>query len=212
MTSSCCSGSDSIGAAADMIRRGDAKAVVTGGAESTITPIGFAGFGQAGALSVKRNDQPNLASRPFDQDRDGFVMGEGAGILVLEELEHAKKRKAKIYAEIIGYGMSGDAYHITAPSKDGLGGFMAMNNACKSAKINSEEIDYINAHGTSTIVGDSVEVLAIKRLFNNNKPNIMISSTKSSIGHLLGAAGSVELIFSILSIFFFIGSSILPIN
>ena len=161
--------------------------------------LGLAGFCAARSLSTSYNDTAELASRPWDKNRDGFVMGEGAGILVLEELEHAKKRGAKIYAELIGYGMSGDAYHITAPSEDGDGGFRAMTHSLKMANVAPEDIDYVNAHGTSTIKGDQIELNAIMRLFHNNE-NLFVSSTKSSIGHLLGAAGSVESIFSILSI------------
>jgi 3-oxoacyl-[acyl-carrier-protein] synthase II len=164
-----------------------------------VCELGVAGFCAARSLSTAFNDTPEKASRPWDKDRDGFVMGEGSGVLVLEELENAKKRGAKIYAEIIGYGMSGDAHHITSPSEDGNGGFRAMQEAIKMAKINASEINYINAHGTSTLVGDDIELKAIMRVIKDNK-NIKISSTKSSIGHLLGAAGSVESIFTILSI------------
>ncbi len=206
VVTACATGAHSIGDGSEIIKRGDADIMVAGGSEAAICRIGLAGFSAARSLSTNFNNEPQNASRPWDQDRDGFVMGEGSGILILEELEHAKKRKAKIYAEVIGYGMSGDAYHITAPSDTGEGAYLAMNNACKNAKIDVEEIDYINAHGTSTQLGDEVEVKAIKKLFNNDKPNIMISSTKSSIGHLLGAAGSVESIISILSI----NNSILP--
>jgi len=192
VTSSCCSGSDSIGAAADMIRRGDAKAVVTGGAESTITPIGFAGFGQAGALSVKRNDQPNLASRPFDQDRDGFVMGEGACVLVLEDLEHALSRDAQIIAELSGYGSTADAYHITHPAENGEGAVRSMRKALVQAELSENELGYINAHGTSTPINDREETRAIKTVFGDLANRIPISSTKSMHGHLLGAGGALE--------------------
>ena len=168
-----------------------------GGAEAAVCQLGIAGFCAARSLSTSFNEAPHEASRPWDRDRDGFVMGEGSGILILEEYEFAKKRGANIYAELVGYGMSGDAYHITAPSEDGDGGYRAMLEALKMAKITSDKVDYINAHGTSTIKGDQIELNAISKLF---KENIFVSSTKSSIGHLLGAAGSVESIFSILSI------------
>ncbi|PPR41769.1 MAG: 3-oxoacyl-[acyl-carrier-protein] synthase 2 [Alphaproteobacteria bacterium MarineAlpha5_Bin12] len=206
VVTACATGAHSIGDGSEIIKRGDADVMVTGGSEAAICRIGIAGFSAARSLSTNFNDEPQKASRPWDEDRDGFVMGEGSGILILEELEHAKKRKAKIYAEVIGYGMSGDAYHITAPSDTGEGGYLAMNNACKNAKIDVKQIDYINAHGTSTQLGDEVEVKAIKKLFNEDKPNIMVSSTKSAIGHLLGAAGSVESIISILSL----NNNILP--
>tara|TARA_Y100001970_G_C13869264_1_gene668183 strand:- start:82 stop:765 length:684 start_codon:yes stop_codon:yes gene_type:complete len=173
--------------------------MIAGGAEAAVCRLGVAGFCAARSLSTKYNEFPEKASRPWDKDRDGFVMGEGAGILVLEEYENAKKRNAKIYAELIGYGMSGDAHHITSPSEDGDGGLRAMNESIKMASINSDQIDYINAHGTSTQLGDDIELKAIMKFTNNNK-NLKVSSTKSSIGHLLGAAGSVEAIFSILSI------------
>ena len=199
VVTACATGAHSIGDAGEMIKRGAAKVMIAGGAEAAVCKLGVAGFCAARSLSVSYNDNPHLASRPWDKDRDGFVMGEGAGILVLEELEFAKKRGAKIYAELIGYGMSGDAYHITAPSEDGDGGYRAMREALRMGYVNSEEINYINAHGTSTKKGDEIELNAIMRMFKNNN-KIKVSSTKSSIGHLLGAAGSVEAIFSIFAI------------
>ncbi len=199
VVTACATGAHSIGDASEMIKRGAADVMIAGGAEAAVCQLGVAGFCAARSLSTKYNDFPEQASRPWDKDRDGFVMGEGSGILILEEYEHAKKRNAKIYAELIGYGMSGDAHHITSPSEDGDGGLRAMNEAIKMGKINSDEIDYINAHGTSTLIGDDIELNAIVRFTNENN-KLKISSTKSSIGHLLGAAGSVEAIFSILSI------------
>ena len=199
VVTACATGAHSIGDAGEMIKRGAANVMIAGGAEAAVCRLGVAGFCAARSLSTSFNDNPEKASRPWDKNRDGFVMGEGAGILVLEEMDHAKKRGAKIYGELIGYGMSGDAYHITAPAEDGDGGYRAMIEALKMAKLSAEEVDYVNAHGTSTILGDQIELNAINRLFKNNK-NLYVSSTKSSIGHLLGAAGSVEAIFSILAI------------
>ena len=199
VVTACSTGSHAIGDAYRIISNCEADIMIAGGAEAAICKLGVAGFAAARALSTSFNDNPKEASRPWDKNRDGFVMGEGAGILVLEELEHAKKRGAKIYAEIIGYGMSGDAYHITAPEPSGTGALSAMNNALKNAKLNPEKIDYINAHGTSTPLGDLIELQAVSKLLNNNVSNLLMSSTKSSIGHLLGAAGAVEAIFSILS-------------
>ena len=199
VVTACATGAHSIGDAGEIIKRGASDIMIAGGAEAAVCELGLAGFCAARSLSTSYNDAPELASRPWDKNRDGFIMGEGAGIIVLEELEHAKKRGAKIYAELIGYGMSGDAYHITAPSEDGDGGFRAMKQALNMANISPEDIDYLNAHGTSTLKGDQIELNAIMRLFDKHK-NLFVSSTKSSIGHLLGAAGSVESIFSILAI------------
>ncbi len=199
VVTACATGAHSIGDAAEMIKRGAAEIMIAGGSEAAVCKLGVAGFCAARSLSTKYNDQPSKASRPWDKDRDGFVIGEGAGIVVLEDYENAKKRGAKIYAELIGYGMSGDAHHITTPSEDGSGGFRAMSEALKMSSVNSDEINYINAHGTSTLIGDDIELSAIMRLTGGND-KIKISSTKSSIGHLLGAAGSVEAIFTILSI------------
>jgi 3-oxoacyl-[acyl-carrier-protein] synthase II len=178
----------------------DADVMVAGGAEAAVCRLGIAGFAQARALSTGFNDTPEKASRPWDVDRDGFVMGEGAGAVILEEYEHAKARGARIYAEVTGYGMSGDAYHITAPAEDGNGAFRAMRAALKRAELNTSDIDYVNAHGTSTPLGDEIELAAVKRLFGNSAYDVAMSSTKSSIGHLLGAAGAAEAVFSILSI------------
>jgi 3-oxoacyl-[acyl-carrier-protein] synthase II len=182
-----------------MIAYGDADAMVCGGAEMATTPLGLGGFGAARALS-KRNDDPQAASRPWDQDRDGFVLGDGAGVLVLEEYEMAKARGAHIYAELAGFGMSGDAYHITLPPEDGSGAALSMSNAMRDAGVNAEQVHYINAHGTSTPAGDIAETNAVKSVLGKSSEQVRISSTKSMIGHLLGAAGSVEAIFSILAI------------
>ncbi len=200
VVTACSTGTHAIGDAMRMIQYGNVDVMIAGGAEAPVTPAGVAGFVAARTLSTKYNSTPEIASRPWDQDRSGFIMGEGAGVVVLEEYEHAVARNAKIYAEIIGYGSTGDAYHITAPHPEGIGAYKAMSNALKDAKIDASLIDYINAHATSTPVGDIIELMAVQRLFLDANPDIMMSSTKSSIGHLLGATGSVELIFSVLAI------------
>jgi 3-oxoacyl-[acyl-carrier-protein] synthase II len=199
VVTACSTGAHAIGDAARLIQWGDADVMIAGGAESPICEIGIAGFNACKALSTKRTDDPTKASRPYDADRDGFVMGEGAGIVVLEEYEHAVARGAKIYAEVLGYGLSGDAHHITAPSEDGEGGFRSMQMALKRAGLRPDKIDYINAHGTSTMA-DTIELGAVERLLGDAAEGATMSSTKSSIGHLLGAAGAVEAIFCVLAI------------
>ncbi len=199
VVTACSTGAHSIGDAARMIRDDDADIMLAGGAESTINPLGVAGFAQARALNMSYNDRPEQASRPYDKDRDGFVMGEGAGVIVLEEYEHAKARGAKIYAEVVGYGLSGDGYHVTAPHPTGDGAFRSMQMALKKAGMQPSDIDYINAHGTSTMA-DTIELGAVKRLFGDDIGGASMSSTKSAIGHLLGGAGAVESIFCILAL------------
>jgi len=199
VVTACSTGAHAIGDAARLIMLDDADVMVAGGAEAAISRLGIAGFAACRALSTGFNDEPERASRPYDEDRDGFVMGEGAGVVVLEEYEHAKARGAKIYGEVVGYGLSGDAYHITAPAEDGNGGYRAMEAALKRSGLGVSDIDYVNAHGTSTPLGDEIELGAVTRLFGNAVNKMAMSSTKSSIGHLLGAAGSVEAIFCLLA-------------
>ena len=200
VVTACATGAHAIGDACRMIKYGDADVMVAGGAEASVVPVGIAGFIACRAMSTGFNDAPEKASRPYDKDRDGFVMGEGAGIVVVEELQHALARGAKIYAEVIGYGMAGDAYHITAPAEDGDGGFRAMKAAIKDAGIDPSEIDYINAHGTSTPLGDEIELGAVTRLLGEAAAKVSMSSTKSATGHLLGAAGAIEAAFACLAI------------
>ncbi|ABG32549.1 beta-ketoacyl-[acyl-carrier-protein] synthase II [Roseobacter denitrificans] len=199
VVTACSTGAHAIGDASRLIQHGDADVMIAGGAEAAICEIGIAGFNACKALSTKRGDDPQKASRPYDKDRDGFVMGEGAGIVVLEEYEHAKARGARIYAEVLGYGLSGDAYHITAPSEDGEGGERSMRNALRGAGLAPKDIDYINAHGTSTMA-DTIELGAVERMMGEHAGKVTMSSTKSATGHLLGAAGAIEAIFSILAI------------
>ncbi|MFQ3666640.1 MAG: beta-ketoacyl-ACP synthase II, partial [Sphingomonadaceae bacterium] len=200
VVTACSTGAHAIGDAARLIQWEDADVMVAGGAEASICPLGIAGFAQAKALSTRYNDEPQRASRPWDRDRDGFVMGEGAGIVVLEEMERAKKRGATIYGEVVGYGLTGDAWHVTAPHPEGDGAFRAMAMALRRAGLDPSDIDYVNAHGTSTPMGDELELGAVRRLFGNAAANLSMSSTKSAIGHLLGGAGAVESIFCLLAL------------
>ncbi|MBY0239271.1 MAG: beta-ketoacyl-ACP synthase II [Burkholderiaceae bacterium] len=199
IVTACTTGLHSIGAAARLIEYGDADVMVAGGAESTVSPLGMGGFASARALST-RNDDPTTASRPWDKDRDGFVLGEGAGVMVLEEYEHAKARGAKIYAEVHGFGMTADAYHMTSPLEDGSGGSKAVIAALKNSGLNPDQVQYVNAHGTSTPLGDQAEVVGIKRTFGDHAKQLVVSSTKSMTGHLLGGAGGLEAVFTVLAI------------
>jgi 3-oxoacyl-[acyl-carrier-protein] synthase II len=199
VVTACSTGAHSIGDAARMIRDDDADIMLAGGSESTINPLGIAGFAQARALNTGYNDRPEQASRPYDRNREGFVLGEGAGVVVLEEYEHAKARGAKIYAEVVGYGLSGDAYHVTAPHPEGKGAELSMRMALRKAGLEPSDVDYINAHGTSTMA-DTIELAAAKRVFGDDLGGASMSSTKSAIGHLLGGAGAAESIFCILAI------------